>query len=320
MMRRCTMGFVAILMLTLQPASVFAADTGATSPGTAVSDSSEGGTVWTNPGDADGTDGTNATVGTFNVDTELLKATNFGFSIPTGASIDGIELTVYKNFLGIATDDKTVKLVKGGSLVGDNKQTDTNWPTSLNDPVLYGGSTDLWGTTWAESEVNASTFGVAMSANASCIGLCFPASTVQVEQIYLTVYYTEAPSGGGAARQARKRIQQMRSAQQVSFDTEEPTLEAVGIFTPTEVPTVIKPLRSALDIRKELWAKRDSTLNLRRPKHAAPPVASAPTVIVQPPTQHRVCARIAKRFAEESNTYDRVATRVFRRMGIRCEG
>lgn len=88
--------------------------------------------------------------------------------------------------------DSVVRLVKGGTVVGsDKKDGTTNWPSAVAT-VDYGGSNDLWGTSWTPADVNGTTFGVVLSALVSS-GLAY------VDTIYLTVYYslpgnTDTPS------------------------------------------------------------------------------------------------------------------------------
>lgn len=79
-------------------APVFAANS-TDSPGTIVSDSNVSTAAWTNPGNTAASD--NGYTAGFslgsNIATQYLKATNFGFSIPDGATIDGIEAKVERN-------------------------------------------------------------------------------------------------------------------------------------------------------------------------------------------------------------------------------
>jgi hypothetical protein len=66
------------------------------------------------------------------------------------------------------------------------------WQT--NDKVVtHGGSADLWGDTWTAADVNASNFGVAISATDGTATLAL------VDHITMTVYYTlcdATPLGG----------------------------------------------------------------------------------------------------------------------------
>ena len=51
----------------------------------------------------------------------------------------------------------------------------------------YGTTSDLWGTTWTPADINASNFGVALSANSSGTGAT---RTASVDYIQITVTYT----------------------------------------------------------------------------------------------------------------------------------
>jgi hypothetical protein len=64
-----------------------------------------------------------------------------------------------------ATDivDDTVRLVKAGTVVGDDYAKSGQWSQTATAAV-YGSATDLWGTTWTAAEVNAATFGFVLSA------------------------------------------------------------------------------------------------------------------------------------------------------------
>lgn len=92
--------------------------------------------------------------------TRYLALTNYSFAIPAGATIDGIETDVYN----IAEDDHINYLVcrltkDATNPVGDDKWTSTAVPGSWTHKI-DGGATDLWGTTWTATEINASTFGI----------------------------------------------------------------------------------------------------------------------------------------------------------------
>jgi photosystem II stability/assembly factor-like uncharacterized protein len=85
-------------------------------------------------------------------------------------------------------NDTTVKLVKGGAVVGDNKADAANWP-GADAYTTYGGAADLWGTTLTVSDVNANNFGVVVSATRG------NGAKSYVDHIRITVYYT-APATG----------------------------------------------------------------------------------------------------------------------------
>lgn len=158
-----------------------------------------GTTDWSSPGNAAAEDGSyaNITMGG-SASGDFLKATNFGFTIPTGATIDGIVLDVKKsNGATGGAKDKTIKLVKGGTFQGDDKaDTATAWPSVGSFAyVSYGGASDKWGLTWAYTDINASDFGAGISAVRS--GGTTPAECARIDHIRITVYYTESAGGAG---------------------------------------------------------------------------------------------------------------------------
>lgn len=59
--------------------------------------------------------------------------------------------------------DYSVKLVKGGTITGDNKASSTKYPR-LSANITRGNSTDMWGVTLTPSDVNSSNFGVVISS------------------------------------------------------------------------------------------------------------------------------------------------------------
>ena len=76
-------------------------------------------------------------------------------------------------------------MVKNGSVVGDNKSFTTTWDSS-EEWFVYGGSSDLWGTTWTASDINSSNFGVVISVKLGGY------STGYVDVVKIKVYY-ESP-------------------------------------------------------------------------------------------------------------------------------
>lgn len=86
------------------------------------------------------------------------------WSSPTNAEIaDGICATA--NLLGLdPASQNSIKLVKGGTIQGTDKSTGAIYHGATLTNVSFGGATDLWGLTLAPSDINASDFGVAISA------------------------------------------------------------------------------------------------------------------------------------------------------------
>lgn len=162
---------------------------GPNSGGTFADDATVGSVAWSDP-ELAATSDTNVATATSGglFTTHYLLATNFGFSIPAGATIDGIVVGVERKEGSTFEDitDSSIRLYKG-SFVGDNKATGTEWPTALTY-ADYGGAADTWSAGLTAADVNASTFGVGISAVCS---VAF-GGTASIDHIRITVYYTEA--------------------------------------------------------------------------------------------------------------------------------
>lgn len=158
-------------------------------PGTGADDATVGTVAWTNLGNIFTSDGSyaSATLSTTTV-SHYLKATNFGFAVPAGATITGVAVEVRRYNAGgglVGCNDSSVKLVKGGSITGTEHSAGSVWALSPQT-VSYGGSTDLWGTTLSVADVNGATFGVVVSAVATG-GVTSAIPSVDYAKI--TVYY-----------------------------------------------------------------------------------------------------------------------------------
>lgn len=170
-------------------------DTGATAPGTGADDSAVGTITWSNPGNitADDFARANALGGSSPPTTShYLKATNYGFdaSVPSDATIDGVEVTFRRFRTGGGTADNIVRLVVGGTVSGDDKAGDNTWTASIETADTYGGSTDTWGLSLTAAQVRATDFGVVISATHSAAF-----ANAFVDYIPITIYYTEASTG-----------------------------------------------------------------------------------------------------------------------------
>lgn len=173
---------------------------GPNAPGTMADDNAVGAHSWSIPNNAKVSDNTYATLATsFTGDSHYLKATNFGFAIPSGATINGVSVGVERKRSAVAgnsVSEKTIKLVKGGVVSGTNKSTGAFLP-GTEGTITYGGAADLWGLTLTDTDVNASTFGVVfqtahnvLSGKAAC--------NAYVDLITITIDYTTG--GGGLSR------------------------------------------------------------------------------------------------------------------------
>lgn len=143
---------------------------------------------WSGPAAIDGLNGTGSpTIAALNADQSNYLQGVYSFAVPSGATITGIQVQISRAATGVAVQDAVVSLLKAGVVTGTNKAfTGTNWPTSQGTQT-YGSSSDLWGTTWAPSDINAANFGVVLSANGGAGSA--PASVYWMQ---ITVYYTMA--------------------------------------------------------------------------------------------------------------------------------
>lgn len=161
---------------------------GPNSPGTAADDATVGTLAWSNPDNIKVSDNVYASASTSTVPftTHYLKATNFGFSIPAGATINGILVEIERKMSGpsVSVIDSEIKIVKSdGSIGSTNKSTGATWQT-VESYSSFGGSSDLWGETWTSSDINSSNFGAVLSATVNL-------RTANVDHIRITITYTE---------------------------------------------------------------------------------------------------------------------------------
>ena len=187
----------ALVLAAVVVAQAIGSSQGPQSAATAVDDGSTGTVAWSGPGDAKTSNDVYAFAGLTSSTSHYLKLTGFGFSIPAGSTVTGVSVAVERIKTGSSQDvrDASVKLVKAGSVVGsEHADTGTTWPYAADGTKTYGSGSDLWGTTLSPSDVNASGFGVAISArNLSSTG-----SFAKVDSVTITVTYTSGGGGGTA--------------------------------------------------------------------------------------------------------------------------
>ena len=166
----------------------FADDTGFISPGTTVNDASIGTIAWGGLSNATLSDDNYVSSWlAIGQATNYLKATNFGFNIPAGATVNGIEVEIEKSFIPDAAgsvSDLQVRIVKNG-IIGSTIGECCNWPTS-DASQAYGGTTDAWGETWTPADINNANFGIAIAGQANLVG----SGTAQIDQIRLKINYS----------------------------------------------------------------------------------------------------------------------------------
>jgi hypothetical protein len=168
---------------------------GPNSPST-VADNGGGAYSWSNPSNATSSNNSYAVCSGISdgPDAALsnrLKATGFGFAIPTGATITGVvaefEIKAATGGSSVDVTDEEVKLVKAGTASGTNKGGGAGAGiTNTEAYKSYGGSSDLWGNSLSPSDVNDSGFGVQWQGSFNEDN----SSDISIDHIRITVYYT----------------------------------------------------------------------------------------------------------------------------------
>ncbi|MFC1893531.1 right-handed parallel beta-helix repeat-containing protein, partial [Chloroflexota bacterium] len=178
---------LAMVAVALPGSAVRAADTGQQSPTANYGPSS---TDWSIPTYAYADDG-NTTAGPHGA---LQIYHNYGFSIPAGSTIDGIEVTLEGAYFSESNpgDPTTAGQIKvevswGGGATGTISGTRTQVITDTATTYTIGGATDTWGRTWTVSELSDANFRVRVFAETT------PTTTghfARLDWIPVTVYYT----------------------------------------------------------------------------------------------------------------------------------
>jgi hypothetical protein len=124
-----------------------------------------------------------------NANTGALILTNGGGTIPSGATIDGVECTVEaKNQLsGNGFQVAAAFLRSGGVSIGSSKTT-TAWNGVADSSKTMGSPTDLWSATLTPTICNASDFGIRIifkNTNGT-------SQTFSVDCVTVIVHYTTA--------------------------------------------------------------------------------------------------------------------------------
>ena len=149
-----------------------------------------GSVAWSNPGNAltDNNSYATVTLTSGNTSSNYLHVTNYGFNIPTSATINGIQVAIgrFEDATGSGNDvrDVTVQLLKAGSRVGSSLPGGSDWPT-IEAQATYGNASNLWGTTWTPADINDNNFGLDLAVNTSNVQ-----RTAYVDYIEITVTYT----------------------------------------------------------------------------------------------------------------------------------
>lgn len=139
---------------------------------------------WTSPGNITADDVNVAYATVSGSPTDSLKAYNFGLSVPTGSTIDGIEVRAQLSDAGTSNENYSyVNVGKDDSTLGTNKDPNVDL-TTMQTNYDEGGASDLWNLSFTAAEVNASSFQVRIK----CDGYGY----VYCDAVWVKVHYTPA--------------------------------------------------------------------------------------------------------------------------------
>lgn len=190
---RGSIAIAILLMVTILPLSTALADSvGPNNPASGSNaDYINGTESWSSPQEitSPGSPYSSVTLYQGHRYSEYLQGSDYGFAIPTDMPINGIEVKI--NRMSTAHNpsvvDREVRLVKGGTVVGDNKAVaSTAWPIAFTI-ATYGGPTDLWGSTWTAADINSVDFGAVVAVNRDNNGNS--SRSALVDSMQITVYY-----------------------------------------------------------------------------------------------------------------------------------
>ena len=166
---------------------------GPTVCGTGTNYNDGGNVAWTAPALIEEDDGAITTSNLNNGQTsQMLKATNFGFTIPEGASVTDVSFSYQRRSNSTnRTREHTVAMLDAGGSAGTNKaDTSTYWATSDETRTLNGDGT-YWGITLTPTLCNDADFGIEIKVSSSS-----GSSIACIDYVSCTVTYTETEGGG----------------------------------------------------------------------------------------------------------------------------
>ena len=141
---------------------------------------------------------------------------DYGFAIPSNATILGVQVTNYFKTVNLGSgwsSVDTLRLVKAGTIQSGAATTSGSGGVYSGNELYgqVGSSSDLWGGTWGPSDINNSSFGVAIQTVVSGSGT----AELEIDYLSIQVWYTygSPPVATGVASQANP--QNLRTMAQV---------------------------------------------------------------------------------------------------------
>lgn len=174
------------------------------SPAGVADDAAVGTVAWTCAnGDLDNDDGTESSVAlSAGNQSHYLLATACGFAIPSGATIDGMLVSILRRVSNAAggmypsiRDAALYITLGGGNWSANLADTGTDWPAS-ELAADYGGPSTNLAPALSADDINDTSFGVRLSLDAT--GGALPA-TAYVDRITIQITYTVTAATGEEA-------------------------------------------------------------------------------------------------------------------------
>lgn len=153
-----------------------------------------------------------STVTTASTTTYYIKLTSFGFTIPGGSTIDGVQVNLYTRYTNSGSGSmkwNAIKLVKDDGSIGTfDNDGDATMPTSLSPAVSFGGAADTWGgdavTDWNDSDTGIVISCITVGASTTMVA--------EMDAVQLAITYTD-PAGGGNVSPRRSIVGEHRQQQ-----------------------------------------------------------------------------------------------------------
>jgi hypothetical protein len=133
-----------------------------------------------------------------------ISALSSQSTLPRNATIIGIQVTVtrYQSSGTGTIADSSVRLMKNGRYVGQNKAASGNWPGSAT-AATYGGPTDMWGLRLTPDDLQAQDFGFSIAVVESS-----GANTAigRINSIAINIYYVNGYDGAPQVAEAEVQL------------------------------------------------------------------------------------------------------------------
>jgi hypothetical protein len=213
-------------------------------PSTGSDDASNGGSQsWSAASNIETENGSSAVASPANgFPTHWLKSAGHGFTIPEGATIDGVVVEIKaKSDFGTAHVNH-LQLSLAGTPSGTDKAPGTTIPPTTFTWLSWGASNDTWGISLIASDINDVNFGVAVSASSTSVS----AEGVSVDAVRITVYYHLDDLVVAVLRRHRRKsmgyfIKQNQTAQPLLFYMYDSTDHVTGLTGLSPTVTIRKP-------------------------------------------------------------------------------